>query len=437
MNLPISWLKQFVDTKEKPEQIAEKLTLSGSEVEKIIDNSKGLSKIAIGQIKSIEPHPNADKLQIAFVDVGRKKELKIVCGAKNIKPGQKVPVALLGGSVNGMNIESIEIRGVKSLGMLCSQRELGIGDDHSGIFILPREAKVGEDVIRYLELDDPVLELDITPNRPDCFSVRGLAREVGAILGKKIKDSKYKIQESGTPASSSISINIYDKKLCPKYCARVIQGVNVGQSPLWLQNRLRQMNIRPINTVVDVTNYLMMELGHPMHAFDANLLEGNTIKVRRAKKGEKILALDEENYSLNPDMLVIADNKKPIAIAGIMGGQQTGVTKGTQNIVLESAIFDQVSIRKTSKLLGLRSESSARFEKGVDYQSAEDALDAAAALIAKLSGGVVLRGIVSQGKEKIPDPSLIKLSARRVERVLGVKISFSKIKSILGKSLGK
>ena len=459
MNLPISWLKQFVNIKSNATEIASKLTLSGSEVEKIVDNSMGLSKIVIGQIKSIEPHPDADNLQIAHVDVGsaigrangrrpllkvadRSRDadhsrclLEIVCGAKNIKPMQKVPVAMLGGSVPGISIEARKIRGIASQGMMCSQRELGIGDDHSGIFILPEDAKIGTDVVKYLELDDPVLELDITPNRPDCFSIRGLAREVGALYGKRpslnLPLSKGgEVRESGTPASSSVSVKIEDKKLCPKYCARVIQGVDVKESPLWLQSKLLQVNIRPINNIVDVTNYVMMELGHPMHAFDANLVNGKIIIIRKAKATEKILALDEQKYTLNPDMLVIADSKKPIAIAGIMGGQETAVTDATNNIILESAIFDQKSIRKTSKALGLRSESSSRFEKGIDAQVVEEAIDRAAALIHELAGGTILKGIVTAGEVKNQELT-ISLSINQVERILGVSVTSAKAKSIL------
>ena len=458
MNLPLSWLKQFINIKETPQKIAEKLTLSGSEVEKILDNSAGLKKIVIGKIEKIAPHPDADKLQIAYVDINKTKELEIVCGASNIKPGQKVPVALLGGSVPEMKIEARKIRGVASQGMLCSQKELGIGDENSGIYILPSDANIGTDVVEYLELNDPVFEIDITPNRPDCLSIRGLAREVGALYGKSLMlsstqhqnsrinlskgmlsktqhqtGSKHpisKLQESETPASSAINVKIEDKKLCPKYCARVIQGVSVRESPLWLQNRLRQVGIRSINNVVDVTNYLMMELGHPMHAFDANLLDGDTIFVRKAKKNEKILALDEEEYALNTEMLVIADKKKAVAIVGVMGGMKTGVNDGTQNIILESAVFDEKSIRKTSKALNLRSESSSRFEKGIDLEVVEEAINRGAEMIQELAGGTVLNGIVSVGSAENKQLNL-RLTVKEVERILGINVSSGKIKSIL------
>lgn len=443
MHLPLSFLKQFVNIDKTPEQIAEKLTFSGSEVEKIVRRDKGLDKIVVGLVKEISPHPEASKLRLTKIDVGKIGLLEIVCGAFNFKVGDKVPCVLVGGSVPGLKIEAREIRGIASQGMLASERELGIGEDHSGIFILPSDAKPGEDAVKLLELDEPVLELEITPNRPDCFSVRGLAREVSALTGRKLQVTSYKLQERGQHASSTISVKIEDKELCPKYCARAVQDVKVGPSPLWLANRLRQMGVRSINNVVDITNYVMMELGHPLHAFDAELLEADArgsesglkrIIVRNAKRGEKIAALDEQTYELNPDMLVIADSKKAVAIAGVMGGMETRVTDKTKNIVLEAAVFNPVSIRKTSKALNLRSESSARFEKGVDFEAVEEAITRAAQMIEELAGGKVLRGIVSQ-ESKQKEPGIIKLKADEVKRLLGVEVASAKVKSIL-ESLG-
>jgi len=425
--------------------------LSGSEVEKIVRNDVGISNAVVGQITEIKPHPNADKLQLAYVDVGKGKPLEIVCGAPNIAVGQKVPCVLLGGSVPGLKIEPREIRGVKSQGMLAGYDELVESDDHAGIFILPPDSKIGTDVVKLLELDEPVLELDITPNRPDCFSIRGLSREVAALYRLQLTAYRSGLKESNKKASSVLSVEIKDKELCPKYCARVIQNVKVAESPLWMQNKLRQAGVRSINNVVDVTNYVMMELGHPLHAFDADKLDVSTtlssarseqgggspqkhVIVRLAKKGETILALDGNTYALNSTMLVIADKKKPIAIAGVMGGSETSVTEQTKNIVLEAAVFDPVSVRKTGRALSLRSESSARFEKGVDRGAVEEAIDRAAALIVEFSGGEVLKGIVSSGT-KNNAAARIGLSTGEVERLLGVEVSVAKIKSIL-KSLG-
>lgn len=433
MLLPLSWLKQFIKIEKTVNEIAGKLTLSGSEVEKIIYHNQGLSKVIVGQIKEVKPHPNADKLRLAYVDTGKGKLLEIVCGAPNIQAGQKVPVALLGGSVPGMKIEPREIRGVKSQGMLCSQRELGIGDDHSGIFILPSDVKIGTDVVELLQLDQPVMELEITPNRADCFSIRGLAREVSSLYNLKLTAYSLKFKESNKKSSSVLSVEVQDKELCPKYTARVIENVKVQQSPLWLQNKLRQVGIKSINNIVDVTNYVMMELGQPLHAFDASTIN-NKIVVRRAKKGESILALDGNKYDLNDSMLVIADTKVPIAIAGIMGGEATGVKNDTQTVILESAIFNPVSIRKTSRELGLRSESSARFEKGLDPVATEEAINLAAKMIAELSGGTILKGIVSVEAGFKPALS-IKISTNEINRLLGVEIKPQKIKSIL-QSLG-
>jgi len=438
MNLPLSWLKQFVNVKATAKEIAERLTLSGSEVEKITRHDAGLSKVVVGQIKEIKPHPNADKLRLAYVDIGKGKSLEIVCGGNNIEAGQKVPVVLLGGSVPGLKIEPREIRGVKSQGMLCSQRELGIGDDHAGIFILPPTVKVGTDVVELLELDEPVLELEITPNRADCFSVRGLAREVAALFSRKLAVGSWQLAESKKKASEVISVEVKDNKLCPKYTARVIENVAVKPSPLWLQNKLRQVGIKPINNVVDVTNYVMMELGQPLHAFEADKRgeqRGLTrIVVRRARKGEKILALDDNTYTLNDSMLVITDGDKPIAIAGVMGGEETGVKENTETVILEAAAFDPVSVRKTSRALGLRSESSMRFEKGVDLASIETASNLAAKMIAELSGGTVLKGVVFVGAGFKPAQT-VKISTTEIARLLGIDIPVAKIKSIL-QSLG-
>ncbi|MEK7165109.1 MAG: phenylalanine--tRNA ligase subunit beta, partial [Patescibacteria group bacterium] len=450
MLLPLNWLKQFIKINSNVDEIAGKLTLSGSEVEKIVKHDAGLSKVYVGQIKTIKPHPNADKLRLAYVDIGQNKLLEIVCGAPNIEAGQKVPVVMLGGSVPGISIEPRDIRGVKSQGMLCSQKELGLGDDHSGIFVLPPDAPIGLDVTKLLELNEPILELEITPNRADCFSVRGLAREVTALFGRKIQDTRYKIQESTKKTSTVLSVEVKDKDLCPKYMARVIEDVVVGSSPLWLQNKLRQVGIKSINNVVDVTNYVLMELGQPLHAFDFDLLfpsfsrtspqpspwkgEG-AITVRRAKKGEKLLALDDKTYNLDDSMLVIADEKQPVAIAGVMGGKESGVTSETKTVILESAIFDPVAVRKTSKILGLRSESSARFEKGLDPAATEEALDQAAAMIAELSNGVILKGIVSVGAARRIGGRAIKISTTEITNLLGAEIKPQKIKSIL-QSLG-
>jgi len=406
MNLPLNWLKEFVKINASATEIAEKLTLSGSETEKIVQHGKSLKNIVVGSIKEIKPHPDADKLRLAYVDVGKKDMLTIVCGAPNITAGQKVPVVLLGGEVPGMKIEARKIRGVASQGMLASERELGIGDDHGGIFILPDESTVGSDVIKLLELDDQVLELDITPNRPDCFSILGLAREVAALYGLKIQDTRNKKQirckkqETNKTASSVLRVTIQDKKLCPRYTGRVVENVKVGPSPLWIQNRLRQAGIRPINNAVDVTNYVMIELGQPMHAFDAALLytkgrqdehERKQIIVRSAKKGEKIDALDEKTYQLEPGMCVIADEKGPIAIGGIMGGTGSGVTEKTTTVILEAATFDPVSVRKTGRALGIKSDAGARHEKGIDRSAIEQASERAAGLLAEISKGAVLK----------------------------------------------
>ncbi len=434
MNLPIEWLRQYIKTQASAEKIAEVLTLSGSEVEKIVDHSQGLKDIVVGEIKEIKPHPDADKLRIAYVDIGKKSTLEIVCGAPNIEVGQKVPTVLLGGEVPGLKIEARKIRGVASQGMLASERELGLGDDHSGILILPSDTKVGTNVLELLELNTPVLELDITPNRPDCFSVYGLAREVSAAMNVALTKPTYKVKESSKAASSVLKVTIEDEELCPMYAARVVENVHVGPSPLWMQNKLRSMGVRPINNVVDVTNYVMMELGQPMHAFDADKLQSKTDKahiiVRGAQQDETIATLDEQTYTLAEEMCVIADEEKPIAIGGIMGGEATGVTEQTTRVILESATFLPIAIRLASRALGIRSDASSRHEKGVDRARLADAATYAASLLADIAGGTVLKGVVTAG-QKLPKPQTITLEVADVERMLGIPVSATEIKKKL------
>lgn len=429
MQLPLSWLKKFVNLKASAEEIAERLTLSGSEVARIIRRGQGLEKVVVGQIKRIKPHPSAEKLRLAYVDVG-KQELEIVCGAPNIATGQKVPVALPGGRVAGQKIEKKEIRGVKSEGMLASEHELGLSDNHEGVMVLPALAKIGDDAIALLELSDPIFEFELTPNRPDCFSVLGISRELAAIFKLHLTIDKLHLTESAAPASKFIKVEVKDKNFCPLYAARVIRGAQIKSSPLWLQNKLRQTGVRPINNVVDVTNFVMLETGQPLHAFDLAKLAGGKIIARQARRGEKIAALDGQTYDLNPDTLVIADSDKPAAIAGVMGGQESGVDSETKDIVLESALFDPVSVRRTSRALGLRSESSLRFERGLDYQMTESASKQAASLLVKLAGGQIARGAVAVSG-RAPAVKIINFNPSAVEKTIGVPLSPVRQKKIL------
>lgn len=431
MLLPLSWLKEFLPTLPSTERLAEVLAMHGLEVESIIDRRKSFDRVVVGTIVGIKPHPNADKLQLADVVVTPNgKPIAIVCGAPNIAVGQKVPVAMLGAKLsNGLTIERRPIRGVESNGMLCAEDELGLGTNHAGILILDPATKVGAPFSKAMGFDDVVFDLAIPANRSDLMSVRGLAREIAAMLGKTAKipaARKLKI----AVAKKKVSVSVQSKKLCPIYTGQVIRGVSVKPSPVWLQNRLRQAGMRPINAIVDATNYVMLEYGQPLHAFDAANVAGGKIIVRGAKAGESLKTLDEKVRKLNPEMLVIADPQGPIALAGVMGGEASEVAKNTTNVVLESAIFDPVSIRRTSRKLGLISEASKRFEKGLPKSLPAEASQAATALIIALCGGVAEGKLVSVGTEK-KKSQIIRFNPAYVSERLGMKVPAAKVRAIL------
>ncbi|NQU84001.1 MAG: phenylalanine--tRNA ligase subunit beta [Parcubacteria group bacterium] len=435
MLLPINWLKDYIKVSLSPEKLAELLMLKSFEVEDILSGDVNLPKVVVVEILKIRKHPNADKLQLVEVSDG-KREYEVVCGAPNIEEGQKVAFAKIGAELpNGLKIEKRKVRGEVSEGMICAEDELGVGEDHEGILVLSKDAKLGDKVDKYLSRGGGlVLDLSITPDRNDCFSVLGLAREISALTGATVKYPKKEVKEVSKSANRAVKVDIQNKNLCPQYFARVIKNVKVGESPAWLKEKLESMGTRSINNVVDVTNFVLFEMGQPLHAFDADKIDGNKIIIRNAKKGEKISALDEKNYELDTDMLVIADSKKPVAIAGIMGGEETSVDRKTKNIILESAIFNPKTVRMTSKKLGLRSESSTRFERGFDTALTEQAINRAAALIQELCGGDVLKGVVAPLKIK-PEKKNIKLSLEYLNKLIGVEVEPKKVKSILS-SLG-
>ncbi len=429
MKLSLIWLKDYIKIKFSPEKLAELLSFSGTEVE-AIEQAGALEKVVVAEILEIKSHPNADKLQLATVDIGRKK-LTIVCGAPNIKVGQKVPLAMVGAVLpNGLEIKKAVIRGVESEGMLCAEDELGLSDDHSGIMILESTAKIGENVVKGSG-QAAVLDLAITPNRADCFSVLGLAREVSALTGEKVKWPAIRFPKI-SKEKIDFQVKVEDKKLCPKYTVRVIKNITIKESPSWLKERLSAAGMRPINNVVDVTNFVMLEMGQPLHAFDKKKV--SEIIVRKVKKGEKIMTIDGESRELDESMLVIADAKKPIAVAGVMGGLESEVTVKTTDIILESAQFNPVSVRKTGQKLGLRSEASLRFEKSIDWQITEVASDRAAALIAELGGGEVAEEQIIVAAKKF-QPATIKLSLNYLNNLLGAEIPKAKVTAYL-KALG-
>ncbi|MDD5566980.1 MAG: phenylalanine--tRNA ligase subunit beta [Patescibacteria group bacterium] len=440
MKLSLNWLKEFVRIKGDAAQVAEIFTLLGFEVEAIEEPGALLKKVITAKILKIKKHPQADKLHLVRVNDG-KDVREIVCGANNIEPGQIVPLANEGVTLpNSQTIKRISIRGIESNGMLCSAKELGLGTDHTGIFILDKATKVGVALDKALDLDDVVLDITVSPNRADCLSVLGLAREYAAKTGQRVKEKKYPLREFAKPRDLSLAaLKINEPKLCSKYVARTIYGVKVQDSPWWLKQRLLSAGVRPVNNVVDVTNYILMETGQPLHAFDADkisLIRGQRqIIVRLAKDGEWLFTLDGEKRQLDKTMLVIADSQKPLALAGVMGGRDSEVTPGTKNVVLEAAVFNPLAVRKASRRLGLRSESSGRFERGIDFEAVEKNSDQAASLIAKISGGRVARGktVVSQKRPK--NNKTVLFNTGQVSLLLGVDLPTSQIKKYFN-SLG-
>jgi len=445
MKVSYQWLLEYVDlTGFTAAELAEKLNRSGVEVDVVENRNKGVDSVVVGYVLTREKHPDADKLSVCTIDVGQSETLQIVCGAANVAAGQKVPVALVGANLpDGLHIKRAKLRGVESQGMICSAKELGLNDRllpkeiQEGILVLPPETPIGASILDVLAIHDEVMELDLTPNRSDCLSMIGAAYEIAAILGREVKLPSAGLDRaeagaapSGTKASDSIRVSISAAEQCAHYSARLIEGVQTAASPLWLQNRLMAAGVRPINNIVDVTNYVMMEYGQPLHAFDADAIDNGSIDVRLARAGERFVTLDEVERTLEPHMLLITDGIKPLAIAGVMGGASSQVTAATKRIVLESAKFSGSSVRKTSRQLGLRSESSLRFEKEVNAENVIVALNRAAALIAQLTGGSIADGIVEVQTTE-PQPLEIELSLTRVNRYLGTELSMTAVEAIL------
>lgn len=429
MKVSYRWLKELVDFSWAGEELAEKLTLTGLEVKGAEKKNPPFLRVVVGKVLKITPHPHADLLKLVEVDLGREK-IELVCGAPNVKEGQFVPVALAGAILpSGIRVEKRKIRGVDSPGMICSEAELGLGEDKSGIMTLP-PLPLGEELSRALDLEDVILDIEITPNRGDCLSHLGIAREIAALLGEKVKLPPLRVEEIGKEASEFINIELEDPELCPYYTSRIIQRVEVSPSPWWMRRRLSLLGFTPINNVVDITNYVLLEMGQPLHAFDYETIEGKRIVVRRGKEREKILTLEGVEREVGPEMLVIADAQKPIALAGIMGGEETGVKDKTSWILLESAYFDPFSIRRTSKTLGLTTEASYRFERRVDPQGVTLALNRAASLIQKITKAQVFKGIPKGGK--IPwKKRWVLLRPSRVKRLLGTPVRKGTIEKIL------
>lgn len=435
MRVSLKWLRELVDVSLPVEQLCDRLDMTGTKVEAVHTLGEALEGVVVGEVLTKEPHPDADKLSYCSVDIGADEPLRIVCGATNFRAGDKVPVACVGATLpGGLTIKRAKLRGLESQGMMCSATELQIGGDASGLLILPGDAPVGMPFAEYQGLSDTVLELEVTPNRPDCLSMVGVAREVAAVTGLGYRIPESSVHEQGASASELVSVEIDDAELCPRYTARVIRGVKVGPSPAWLAERIAAAGTRPVNNVVDVTNYVMYELGQPLHAFDmakVAIRGGKTaITVRLAREGESLRTLDGQDRALAPDTLVIADDSGAVALAGVMGGEATEVSDATTDILLESACFNTASISRTSRRLGLISESSLRFERGVDPDLAARAADRAAALIAEVAGGQVAPGIVDEypGEQL---PLRLTLRTDRTNAVLGTTLATSEIAALL------
>ncbi|MBI5588891.1 MAG: phenylalanine--tRNA ligase subunit beta [Deltaproteobacteria bacterium] len=430
MKISLNWLKSYVPIQMDVNDLAEALTMTGLEVEAVYDRYDYLKNVVVGRVVSISAHPNSTKLQCCVVDSG-KARIPVVCGAPNVHVNCLSALALPGTQLpDGTIIEASAIRGADSEGMLCSEAELGLGPDRSGIMLLPEDLSVGQSLASALDLSDMVLEIGLTPNRSDCLSFIGIAREVAAIQKTALSYPEINLPEGRGAIRQMTSVSILAPDHCPRYAARILTGAAVGPSPYWLQDRLISVGIRPINNVVDITNFVMMETGQPLHAFDFERLAGHRIVVRTAVSGEPFTTLDHKSRTLTADMLMICDGEKPVAIAGVMGGYNSEIEPATQSILIESACFDPTSIRKTSKYFGLNTDASHRFERGVDPEGTVFALDRAAALMVEICGGVLIEGVIDE-RPVVLEQKPIVLSAESTNRLLGTQIDSAAMDSML------
>ncbi len=439
MNTSLSWIKAYVPELDvAAQEYMDAMTLSGSKVEGYVQLDADLDKIIIGQIKKIERHPDADKLVVCQVDIGSGETVQIVTGAPNVKEGQKVPVVLDGGRVagghdgkktpGGIKIKKGKLRGVASNGMMCSIEELGSTRDmypeapEEGIYIFGEDAQVGGSAIQALGLDDVVFEYEITSNRVDCFGVLGIAREAAATFGKKFCPPAVAETGNSENVNDYVKVTVEDTELCPRYCARVVKNIKIAPSPEWMRRRLASQGIRPINNIVDITNYVMEEYGQPMHAYDLDTIAGREIIVRRAAKDEKFITLDGQERTMDDSVLMICDGEKAVGVAGIMGGENSMITDNVQTMLFEAACFDGTNIRLSSKKIGLRTDASGKFEKGLDPNNALSAINRACQLIEELGAGEVVGGVVDV-YGKVKEGRRIAFDAEKVNRLLGTQIA--------------
>jgi len=434
MRISVEWLREFVRFPWTPVQLAERMTSVGLEVESVTPVSLGLENVLAGKIAAMESHPEVSQWKVCAVSLGS-ETVSLVCGAPNTQVGMNVATALPGTKLpSGIEVGEKVFRGVASQGMLCSEAELGLGPDASGLLTLPDTAKPGTSLEEILGASDVSIEVKVTPNRPDCLSMIGIAREVGAILGQKVHIPKIKLSEKGGQVEKLAGLVVKSAKDCPRYIGRVITNVKIGSSPLWMVRRLKAVGLRPIGNVVDITNYILWETGHPLHAFDLERLEGRKIIVRRAQPGERMTTLDEVERPLDPEILVIADAKATVALAGIMGGLHSEVTEKTTHVFLESAWFNPVLIRRGSKRLGLRTEASYRFERGADPEAVSYASQRASQMLAELAGGTLAKGCLDKYAQSYK-PLALTLRHARVESILGEPLKTDEVTRTL-KRLG-
>ncbi|MEA3296466.1 MAG: phenylalanine--tRNA ligase subunit beta, partial [candidate division Zixibacteria bacterium] len=429
MKISYNWLRELTGLDWSPEEMGDRLTLCGTACEYIESTRQHMDKVIIGKVIELNPVQGADKIRQAVVDIGS-ESLGLICGAPNVAVGQKVPVAMIGAKLAGdIVIRKAKIRGVESVGMICSERELSISDDHSGILVLDDDAPLGKPLVEHLDFDDYILTFELTPNRPDSMSAIGIARDLAVLASTGLCRQVFDLKETSVPTSDFIKVSIDDPTACPRYAARVIRNVTIGPSPWWLKKKLLTAGIRPISNVVDITNFVMLECGHPLHAFDLERFGSGEVVVRRARDKEKFITLDSEEHELTEDILLITNGDTGVAAAGVMGGLDSEVQEDTTNILLEAAYFDPTVIRRSRKQLGVVSESSSRFEKGADPNGIPYAINRAACLFHDICGGEVLRGIVDCYPTEI-QPKKIRFRPDRCNAVLGTNISSERMKQI-------
>ncbi len=436
MKAPVSWLKKYVPVSLPPDELAHRLTMAGLEVSDVqrIGGDWDRDKVVVGHVLKVDPHPNADRLTLPTVDLGNGQTQTVVCGAPNVAAGQRIAFAREGARLvsnrSGKTeaLKAATIRGVESAGMVCSARELGLGDDHEGILVLDADAPVGTPLADYL--GDAVLDIDVTPNRPDCLSVLGVAHEVAALTGERVTEPDLTYPEEGVAIGDQATIEIADPDLCGRYTASLVTGMKIGPSPQWMQDALVKAGQRPINSVVDITNYVMLEYGQPLHAFDFKAVKDRTVIVRQARPGEKLVTLDGESRTLAPPMLAIADSQDAVGLAGVMGGANSEMDEETTSVLLESASFDPINTRRTAATLRLNTEASYRFERGIRPELADRALRRATQLILDIAGGTACKGIVDlyPGRQ---EPQVLEISLARIRKVLGVDLDLATVESAL------